>query len=154
MASKSMARVVRPQRRLRLLGPLTLALLSAARASGEVGRAVDECVKQRLSGLHISFLANEGQTDPAVAYYAQTFAGTVFVTRDGQIVYSLPAKRDSDSPRGRRDGHCTGLNQLFVCRVRWTYFRRWIRAWTLGGGPGNLGARPGVWRPATRRGVC
>ncbi|HZI67238.1 MAG TPA: hypothetical protein VFF17_11785, partial [Thermoanaerobaculia bacterium] len=51
--------------------------------------------------LAIPFVANAGQADPAVAYSAQTFAGTVFVTRDGRIVYSLPAKRDSGSPRGR-----------------------------------------------------
>src|SRR5438876_960683 len=44
----------------------------------------------KLSGVSIPFIANAGQSDPAVAYYARTFAGTVFVTRDGRIVYSLP----------------------------------------------------------------
>jgi hypothetical protein len=48
--------------------------------------------KERLAGIRIPFIANAGQTDPAVAYYAPTLAGTVFVTRDGQIVYSLPGK--------------------------------------------------------------
>ena len=48
--------------------------------------------KEHLAGIRIPFIANAGQTDPAVAYYAPTFAGTVFVTRDGQIVYSLPGK--------------------------------------------------------------
>ena len=36
------------------------------------------------------FIANEGQTDEKVAFYANTFGGTVFVTKDGNIVYSLP----------------------------------------------------------------
>ncbi|HEX9148110.1 MAG TPA: SBBP repeat-containing protein [Thermoanaerobaculia bacterium] len=81
---------------------LALVLLLAASASGETGRVAEWRVRQRLSGLPISFVANAGQTDPAVAYYAQTFSGTVFVTRDGRIVYSLLQKRDSDSPHGRK----------------------------------------------------
>ena len=89
-------------RNSRFLLSWALALLFAASASGEAGRVAEWRVRQRLSGLAISFVANAGQTDPAVAYYAQTFAGTVFVTRDGRIVYSLPEKRDSDSPRGRK----------------------------------------------------
>src|SRR5206468_1228825 len=43
-------------------------------------------------GLNMPFIANFGQIDPAVAYYAPTFAGTVYVTCDGRIVYSLPGK--------------------------------------------------------------
>ncbi len=89
-------------RRALYLGLLSPALLLAASASGETGRVAEDRVKPRLSGLAIPFVANAGQTDPAVAYSAQTFAGTVFVTRDGGIVYSLPAKRDPGSPRGRR----------------------------------------------------
>ena len=61
--------------------------------SPEIQEAAEEHVRQRLSGVHIPFVANSGQTDLAVAYYAPTFAGTVFVTRDGQIVYSLPGGR-------------------------------------------------------------
>ncbi len=39
--------------------------------------------------LHVPFIANEGQADEQVKYYAKTFAGSVFVTKDGEIVYSL-----------------------------------------------------------------
>ena len=50
----------------------------------------DEAMRARVSEtygkLTIGFEANDGQTDPAVAYYARTFAGNVFVTRDGRIV--------------------------------------------------------------------
>jgi hypothetical protein len=38
------------------------------------------------------FIANKGQTDEKVAFYAKTFGGAVFVTKDGEIVYSLPSK--------------------------------------------------------------
>src|SRR5882762_124579 len=46
--------------------------------------------EQRLAAVRIPFVVNAGQTDEAVAYYASTFAGTVFITIDGEIVYSLP----------------------------------------------------------------
>ena len=90
-----------PVRRALYLGFLSSALLLAASASGEAGRLAEDREKARLSDLAIPFVANAGQTEPAVAYSAQTFAGTVFVTRDGRIVYSLPAKRGSGSRRDR-----------------------------------------------------
>jgi len=40
--------------------------------------------------LQIPFIANNGQVDKQVKYYANTFGGTVFVTKDGEIVYALP----------------------------------------------------------------
>lgn len=36
------------------------------------------------------FIANSGQTDPAVLFYASTFSGTTFITKAGELVYSLP----------------------------------------------------------------
>ena len=44
--------------------------------------------------LQIPFIANHGQVDERVRFYARTFGGTVFVTKDGEIVYSLPSGRD------------------------------------------------------------
>ena len=49
-------------------------------------------MQERLAGVSVPFIANTGQTDDAVAYYAPTLAGTVFITRDGRIVYSLPGR--------------------------------------------------------------
>ncbi|MDS4041938.1 MAG: hypothetical protein RKP20_12260, partial [Candidatus Competibacter sp.] len=46
--------------------------------------------RPELAGLAIPFVENQGQQDPAVAFYAQTLAGTVYVTRAGQLVYALP----------------------------------------------------------------
>jgi hypothetical protein len=45
-----------------------------------------------MSGLQIPFIQNAGQTDASVSFYAQTFAGTTYVTRTGELVYSLPAE--------------------------------------------------------------
>src|SRR4029453_12342439 len=86
----------------------TLAVLACAascslRASGpptpaEVARQVDR--------LAVPFVANAGQSDPRVAYYASTFSGTVFVTRQGEVVYALPA-----SGQGARGGSRAAENR-------------------------------------------
>ena len=47
-------------------------------------------VQAALGSLSVPFEANSGQWDPQVAFKAQTFAGQVFVTHGGSIVYSLP----------------------------------------------------------------
>ena len=60
---------------------------------------------QKAQTLQVPFIANEGQTDERVRFYANTFGGTVFVTGDGEIVYSLP-KHEESAKEGRkcRDG--------------------------------------------------
>src|SRR4029453_2036023 len=82
---------------VRLLA-ITLAVLAFAascslRTSGPPTPAE---VARQLDGLAVPFVANAGQSDPRVAYYASTFSGTVFVTKEGELVYALPAP-------GRRD---------------------------------------------------
>jgi len=47
-------------------------------------------IHAKLQHLSIPFVANQGQTDKKVKFYAATFGGTVFVTETGEIVYSLP----------------------------------------------------------------
>jgi len=49
-----------------------------------------EEVIQEIQGLQAPFIANNGQVDEGVCFYAKTFGGMVFVTKDGAIVYSLP----------------------------------------------------------------
>ncbi len=49
---------------------------------------------QKMQTLQMPFIANEGQVDEQVAFYAKTFGGTVFVTKNGEIVYSLPSGRN------------------------------------------------------------
>jgi len=49
--------------------------------------------KQNISNtvgkLSIPFIPNQGQMDEQVKFYANTFAGTVFITEAGQITYAL-----------------------------------------------------------------
>ncbi len=70
---------------------LALGLLAADSASAHTGRAP--------AALSVPFLANDGQVDARVDFYARTFGGTVFVTRDGEIVYALTGG-DGDEARG------------------------------------------------------
>ena len=54
------------------------------------GKPSNKAVNQKIGKLQIPFIANEGQADKKVAFYANTFGGTVFVTNEGEIVYALP----------------------------------------------------------------
>ena len=56
--------------------------------------AVDESERQTpLQTVRIPFVENQGQSDPAVSHYVPTLGGTIFVTRDGELVLSLPAEK-------------------------------------------------------------
>lgn len=48
--------------------------------------------RRTLAGLSLPFIENTGQLDHRVAYYARTFAGTAFVTRNGALVLNLPGR--------------------------------------------------------------
>jgi chitodextrinase len=57
-------------------------------------------IRARLQRISVPFVANQGQTDKQVKFYAATFGGTVFVTDKGEIVYSLPAAGGERSRAG------------------------------------------------------
>jgi len=48
-----------------------------------------ERLKASLPNLQVPFIENKRQVHEEVAYYAKTFGGTVFITKDGRIVYNL-----------------------------------------------------------------
>ena len=58
-----------------------------------------EDVMNGIGKMRVPFIANEGQMDERVAFYADTFGGTVYVTKKGEIVYSLP-KYEKDGSEG------------------------------------------------------
>ncbi|MCD4664028.1 MAG: SBBP repeat-containing protein, partial [Bacteroidales bacterium] len=47
-------------------------------------------ITAKVNKTKIPWIKNIGQQQPEVAFYAETFSGTVFVTNTGKIVYSLP----------------------------------------------------------------
>lgn len=67
-------------------------------------------VQQKMAGLVIPFEANQGQFAPEVAFAARTFAGTLFVTRDGRIVHALAGK-PTDVASGRKSDDPTRKNR-------------------------------------------
>ena len=99
-------------------------------ASTSAGLADQGQLRERVGGVRVPFIANRGQTNPAVAYYAPTFAGTVYVTKKGEIVYSLPA-----SPKDTR-GSALGVAKAFGA------------GWTLTEIPVRGRARVAAERPA------
>ncbi len=70
-----------------LFGLLVLIFLS----SPSYAKVDRKKVITKLSSISVPFIENRGQVPKEVAFYAKTFGGTVFVTRSGQLVYSLPA---------------------------------------------------------------
>ena len=59
---------------------------------------------KKVSTLHIPFIANEGQVDEEVGFYARTFGGTIYVTQKGEVVYSLIKKeKDQTTNWGNKD---------------------------------------------------
>src|SRR3990172_252505 len=54
--------------------------------------------------LHMPFIANNGQMDGQVKFYAKTFGGTVFVTKEGEIVYALPMNSSELRVQGLESG--------------------------------------------------
>ncbi|MBI2556827.1 MAG: hypothetical protein HYW13_05350 [Planctomycetes bacterium] len=71
----------------------TLSAIPLFAGQGNASNPSKEEVIQEIQKLQAPFIANNGQVDERVRFYAKTFGGTVFVTKDGEIVYSLPEGR-------------------------------------------------------------
>ncbi len=50
----------------------------------------------KLKKISVPFIKNEGQTDKKVSFYAKTFGGTLFVTKEGKLIYSFPKYEEKD----------------------------------------------------------
>src|SRR5215470_19458768 len=72
-------------------------------------------VAERLGRLAVPFVANAGQSDPRVAYYAPTLSGTVFVTGEGDLVYALPApEHRTQAAEGQGPANGWTVSESFV----------------------------------------
>ncbi len=84
---------------------LTVLLLIPAVSFGSNTGKIEDKVKAKLVSLSIPFIENTGQIEnDEVSFYAKTFGGTVFITKEGDIVYSLPKFPDesNDSLRNKK----------------------------------------------------
>ena len=99
---------------------ISAGLQTSPLAKGESNPQLDKATfAQKTKKLQIPFIANNGQVDERVKFYAKTFGGTVFVTKDGEIVYALP-NNSSDVetqclaslmylPNGIQDNHVSDI---------------------------------------------
>ena len=95
-----------PRLRLRFAAWVLCALAGGTHATtgdGGVEAREPAGVHARVTGLAVPFLAPSDGDDRRVAFAARTSAGTVFVTRDGQLVYGL--QRRPSSPRDAATVH-------------------------------------------------
>ena len=53
-------------------------------------RTSNHQILTKMSVLQVPFIANEGQANEEVSFYAKTFGGTLYVTNKGEMVYSMP----------------------------------------------------------------
>jgi hypothetical protein len=60
-------------------------------------------IAQKAFKLQVPFIANEGQIDQQVRFYAQTFMGKFYLTRDAAMVYTF-SMPDSEKKAGRGPG--------------------------------------------------
>ena len=91
------------QHRLRVFAAFLLLPLAAS-ASALPAPTLSQ-VQQKMAGLAVPFEANQGQFAPEVAFAARTFAGTLFVTRGGQIVHALAGKPQQETKKQTAAGH-------------------------------------------------
>ena len=84
--------LARALRSAALLALAAAGLTSGAQAAYAPAAPELPAVQKAVATLALPFEQNAGQFEPEVAYLAKTFAGAVFVTRDGRLVYSLPGK--------------------------------------------------------------
>ena len=74
-----------------------------------------QTILDKLPGIRIPFIENRGQVgDARVSYYARTFGGTLFVTKSGEMIYSLPYREKSDINQRDSLGNTDERNEKIV----------------------------------------
>jgi hypothetical protein len=80
---------------------LVLAMTVSGTAKAQPGKEINKSVvNEKVGKLHMPFMANRGQCDERVSFYAHTFGGAVFVTKDGDLVYSIPKYEEEKAVKG------------------------------------------------------
>ena len=53
-----------------------------------------QALAKKMAAVRVPFIENNGQiANDDVRFYAQTFAGTIFVSQENYLLYSLPQKK-------------------------------------------------------------
>ena len=97
-------------RLLRAVATLSLLPLAAtAWAVSSPAPSLDQ-LQKKMAGMAVPFEANQGEFAPEVAFAARTFAGMLFVTKDGRIVHALLGKPDQQREAQKNDESTAGDN--------------------------------------------
>lgn len=113
-----------------LLQPMPGLIPLLAEQTSEYKPSTGEFIK-KIQRLRIPFITNAGQTHEKIKFYAHTFGGSVFITTDNEIVYSLPASKimgtdkssyhvsemDRTIPRKDADNKFTNYQTHFLMRT-------------------------------------
>lgn len=97
-----------------------VAMASCACVNAHAAPTALAATQQKLSAKSVPFVSNAGQWDARAEFAVQTFAGTVFVTKQGELVYSLPGKaadaasRQAPVPRSPARSTNWALSEIFV----------------------------------------
>jgi len=105
-----------------------VSISSGGSISATVNMPDDLKINAKLGSLHLPFIENKGQIAPEIAFYTQTFGGTFYVSKQGELFLSMPAGDDTD---GRpavlhevlKNARITKVNGLEKSRTRINYFK-------------------------------
>ncbi|GIL19594.1 MAG: hypothetical protein DWB56_15645 [Candidatus Jettenia sp.] len=97
-----------------LLQVVLLSKILFAEQEGTRKLSKDEVI-QKVQKFHVPFIANNGQIDDKIKFYANTFCGTVFVTQEGEIIYSLTEVKDR-AEKNKNMSKVTGSHRSIVRR--------------------------------------
>ena len=78
------------------------AAVSSLQAGQNTRKPSNAEIIHKSKNLRMPFITNTGQIDKRVAFYTKTFGGSVFVTEDGAVVYSLSGNAEKQEARTRK----------------------------------------------------
>jgi len=81
-----------------MIFPYSQGIRNVVMTSGDACPAKEDLISKTPT-LRMPFIANNGQVDEQVKFYAKTFGGTMFVTKEGEIVYALPCSEKAEDSR-------------------------------------------------------
>src|SRR5512136_814620 len=93
--------------------PLLLVLVLSSLAFGALNQGPKAGIPEKVFRIQMPFIANEGQIgDEHVRFYATTFAGTVYVTDKGEMIYLL----SSSEPRTGKRHLSSGTTKTWMIK--------------------------------------